>query len=128
MNKRTILITATLLFLLLGTGMTLRLLMTIDIADPLGWAFFGGWTLSPYIAAAGVCYDLRNMPKQIATQFWASAAATCVGLYLMVNALYLHPDPQGGLAILIMPFFQEVVYLGVFGLANFVAARTRDKE
>ena len=70
--------------------------------------FIAAWLLLPYAALA------------LALAFFASERASAIGyvvvtagvagggLLFLTNVIFLHPDPQGGIAVLFTPIYQAV--------------------
>ena len=99
------------LVLLIGVGVSLFFLTILKINNLLAWLLFGGWVLMPYIVAAIRGYFINNAPLKKSAHFIALVVAVFAGLYLLLDAIYIDPDPQGGLVVLMVPIIQVPIYL-----------------
>jgi len=71
-------------------------------------AFIAAWLLSPYAALA---LGLRFFAKERASAI-AYVVVTAIvagsGLLFLTYVIFLHPDPQGGIAVLFTPIYQAI--------------------
>lgn len=118
--KNNILTVGEVLILLIGIGASLYFLTILKINNLLAWFLFGGWVLAPYVVAGIRSYFLNNVPLQKTAHFIALIAAVIAGLYLLLDAIYISPDPQGGLVVLMVPIFQVPIYLAIYFVAILV--------
>ena len=71
-------------------------------------AFIAAWLLLPYVILA---LALRFFAKERAwaiTYVVVTAVVAGCGLLFLTDAIFLHPDPQGGFAVLFTPLYQAV--------------------
>lgn len=65
-------------------------------------------TIAPYLLLIGIILIARTRNESA----WAALAGTLIvsgiGLYILIDAIYIHPDPQAGLAVLVIPWLQWV--------------------
>ena len=82
--------------------------------------FLTAWLMLPYI----VCF-IRVI--RVRRKFLLSAFFTVfITLLLLTDIVLINPDPQGGLGILMIPFFQAVaVSLGIFFSHIFVLIKSK---
>lgn len=67
---------------------------------------FGLWNLIPY-AGLAVCGLLANRTKrQGLTAFIGSMLVVLLGVLLLVDGFFVHPDAQSGLVFIVLPFCQ----------------------
>jgi len=118
--KDNILTISMILTLLTGFGASLYFLIALKINNYLGWLLFGGWVLVPYVMAGVRSYILNDAPLKKTAHFIALTVAIISGLYLLLDAIYINPDPQGGLAVLMVPIFQVPIYLAIYFIAVLV--------
>jgi len=118
--KNNILTISMILTLLIGFGASLYFLIALKINNYLGWLLYGGWVLVPYVMAGVRSYILSDAPLKKTAHFIALTVAIISGLYLLLDAIYINPDPQGGLAVLMVPIFQVPIYLAIYFIAVLV--------
>lgn len=69
---------------------------------------FGLWSLIPY-AGLATCGLLANRTKgQALTAFTGSVLVVFLGVLLLVDGFFVHPDAQNALAFVVLPFYQLV--------------------
>lgn len=74
-------------------------------------AFIGAWLILPYAALAlMLMFFSRERASSIANVAVAALAAAG-GLLFLTEVIFLHPDPQSGIAVLLTPVYQA------FGIA-----------
>jgi hypothetical protein len=76
--------------------------------QPTTWTFgvvLAAWLLAPYLALAAWVAVARTR-QWTATASFVSTFVAAGGMAFLVNILFVHPDPQGGIAILFMPIYQ----------------------
>lgn len=71
-------------------------------------AFFAAWLLLPYAALAlAVTFFAKERASAVAYVVVIPVVAGG-GLLFLTEVIYLHPDPQGGIAVLFTPIYQAV--------------------
>ena len=71
-------------------------------------AFFTVWLVLPYAALAlGLTFFAKERASAIAYVV-VVAIVTVGGLLFLTYVIFLHPDPQGGIAVLFTPVYQAV--------------------
>jgi hypothetical protein len=76
--------------------------------QPTTWTFgvvLAAWLLAPYLALA-VWVAVARARQWTATASFVSTFVAAGGMAFLVNILFVHPDPQGGIAVLFMPIYQ----------------------
>ncbi len=68
------------------------------------------WAISPYLFTI---FMTKRSNKDIVVNivFGVSLFLVVGGLYLLVDAMYIHTDPQGGLAFIVVPMYQWMILL-----------------
>jgi hypothetical protein len=51
-----------------------------------------------------------NKPNKIYLDLVKIIITVAAGMYVLIDIRYLHPDPQGPIAILIVPVLQLIIY------------------
>jgi hypothetical protein len=71
-------------------------------------AFIAAWLLLPYTALA-LALTFFAKERAAATAYAiVTAAVAAGGLIFLTSVIFLHPDPQGGIAILFTPIYQAI--------------------
>lgn len=68
------------------------------------------WGLCPWLYLALICFFLNNMKKLIAILSVAIIFGG-LGIGIMADTLFFHPDAQGGLVFLFIPLWQLVLFV-----------------
>ena len=86
-------------------------LLFVNVLKPnsLGAAvFIAVWLVLPYAAlASGLTFFAKERASAI-TYVVVIAIVTVGGLLFLTYVIFLHPDPQGGIAVLFTPIYQAI--------------------
>jgi len=86
-------------------------LVFVQVLNPTSYwvtAFFSGWLLLPYVALAlALIFRARERTSVMAIVIVAVVVAGA-GLLFLTDIIVLHPDPQGGIAVLFTPIYQSI--------------------
>jgi len=86
-------------------------LVFVNVLNPNGLGatvFFAAWLLLPYAALAlAVAFFAKERATAIVYVI-VSALVAGGGLLFLTNVIFLHPDPQGGIAVLFTPIYQAI--------------------
>lgn len=91
---------------------------------------FVAWILFPYFVEAGIVLVMFKKGRPILDVLIAILISAVVVIYVLINALFLHRDPQAPIVIVFIPFVQGAVFLAVWaisrgGRATIVRRRSR---
>ena len=78
------------------------------------------WCVSPYLQLAAASRWQRNLPRVLPWRFVAAAVIGFGGAYLYLEAVFIHPDPHGALAYLVIPLYQWCGIVACEALLRFV--------
>jgi hypothetical protein len=71
-------------------------------------AFIAAWLLLPYAALAlGLVFFAKERGWAI-TYVAVIALVAAGGLIFLTDVIFLHPDPQGGIAVVLTPIYQAI--------------------
>jgi hypothetical protein len=71
-------------------------------------AFIAAWLLLPYAAlASGLVFFAKERSWAIA-YVAVTALVAAGGLIFLTDIIFLHPDPQGGIAVVFTPIYQAI--------------------
>lgn len=70
-------------------------------------AFFGLWLLIPYAVLAVILRARTNLAIEVAN-FVVTLFIVFGGLLFLVIVIFVHPDPQGGIAVFFTPIYQGI--------------------
>ena len=99
-------------FLICGFAVIVTIFIGIDSMEPYSLTTIGfiAWALSPY-GLLSILIKFSKSQITIPGTLILSIIASAFGLGLIIDALYIHLDAQGGLVYLIVPFWQWVTLL-----------------
>lgn len=93
---------------LIGIALTIMAVNSLKPSSTLAFTIFAAWSSSPFI----LTFILSITHKNIVGVGAATYLSLLVGLLLFLEITYWHPDPQGGIAILVLPFVLFAVIIG----------------
>ncbi|HZO02480.1 MAG TPA: hypothetical protein VFB93_14895 [Burkholderiales bacterium] len=70
--------------------------------------FIAGWLVLPYAALAAGLMFLAKERASAMTCLVVITIVTAGGLLFLTYVIFLHPDPQGGIAVLLTPVYQAI--------------------
>ncbi|WP_049631003.1 hypothetical protein [Cellvibrio sp. pealriver] len=68
------------------------------------------WGLCPWLYLAFICFFLSN-PRTLVSIFCVAVIFGGLGVGIMIDTLFIHPDAQGGLVFLFIPLWQLVLFV-----------------
>ena len=85
------------------------------------------WAISPYLFSA---FLMKRSTDDMAIKilFGISLIVAVGGIYLLVDAMYIHPDAQGALAFVVIPMYQWVILLFTALLNYFIYKIKKGKK
>jgi hypothetical protein len=98
-------------FIVLGVAASASLVFALKI----GSVFLMFWQLAPYIVMGYLLKEHSDSRNKSLMLCVAIVIASFLGIYCSIDIIYLHPDPQGGIALFILPVIQLIAY-GVFNM------------
>ena len=81
-----------------------------------------GWACTPYLYLATTSSQVQAPQPAIISRLVALLVASVGGLTLLVNATFIHLDPQNGLVLLFLPIYQWLV-IGLFEIIGYAIPR-----
>lgn len=70
--------------------------------------FNTGWFLSPYVFMGVLLISVGKLGKVHYLWYVLSICESAFGVYALVDIIYWHPDPQGAIAIFMVPILQGI--------------------
>lgn len=67
-----------------------------------------GWAIAPYVILIGISFFTGKRIESACVALIGSLFVSVIGIYWLVDAFYIHPDPQAGLAVLVIPLLQWI--------------------
>lgn len=93
---------------IIGITLTIIAINSLKPSSTLAFAIFAAWSCSPFI----LTFILSITHKNIIGTGVAIYLSLLIGLLLFLDIKYWHPDPQGGVAVLMLPFVFFAVIMG----------------
>lgn len=88
----------------------------------IGVVAFGAWAISPYALLMFLIRHGRTNRLKSLTLLLLGLALSALALFVYVDALFVHPDPQSGLVFLFVPLYQlvgsAIIIAGVWVVAE----------
>ena len=110
-------------FLAAAAGVTLYLLVKLQPTSLGAFAFGVAWLTLPHGAMAVLLIALQRGGKPLLPWCVAAALVAVLGLWVLIDAIYLHPDPQSAIAVMIVPVLEGIVFLVAAPLAWWAGRR-----
>lgn len=114
----------TLVLLGVAACVTLYFLVEFRPSSAGAFAFAAVWLTVPHAALAALLFALQRRGKPLLPWSVAAALVAMLGLYVLVDAIYLHPDAQSAIAVVIAPVLQGSIFLLAAPLAWWVGRRS----
>ena len=110
---------------LLGVAACITLYFVVELQpSSMGaFAFAAVWLTVPHAALAALLFALQRRGKPLLPWCIAAALVAALGLYVLVDAIYLHPDAQSAIAVVLAPVLQGIVFLLAAPLAWWAGRR-----
>jgi hypothetical protein len=106
---------------------TLSFLVALKPNSTGAFAFGALWLTLPHTALAGLMLALQRHGTPVLPWCLAALLVTAGGLYIHVDAIWLHPDAQGAIAVMITPVLQGIAFLLAAPLAWWMGRRHREQ-
>jgi hypothetical protein len=88
-------------------------------------AFLAAWLVLPYaVLALAVRFFARTRAAAIAC-LMVTVAVAGGGLLFLTNLIFLHPDPQGGIAVVFTPIYQAIGIAVLLPVCHWLVGRAR---
>lgn len=69
---------------------------------------FIGWAISPYIILIGISIFAGRRAESAWIALAGTLFVSIVGVYWLVDTFFIQPDPQAGLAVIVIPWLQWI--------------------
>jgi hypothetical protein len=85
-------------------------------------AFFSIWLLLPYLILAIVLAIRAHMATEIADLI-VTVLVVAGGLLFLTIVVFVRPDPQGGIAVLLTPVYQGIAMVILVPLSRWISGK-----
>lgn len=103
-----------------------------ELPSLLGWIGFmlgfGIWAISPYLMLCVKAKKLNNTARQFLTLLLGAMLIGAFGAYGIIDAMFIHPDAQGAIAFIVIPFLQWLGVCAVIVIAESKWAQHEDPD
>jgi hypothetical protein len=96
--------------------------------SPGATAFIAAWLLLPYAALALALVFLAKERSSAIGYAVVTAVVAEGGLRFLTDVIFLHPDPQGGIAVLFTPIYQAIGIVVLLPTCHWLTLRSRIDE
>ncbi len=87
-------------------------------------AFFSAWLALPYAALASMVF-FATKASTVTTHVVVSVLVAAAGLLFLTEVIFLHPDPQGGIAVLLLPVYQGCGIIVLLAMSAWLSPKLR---
>jgi len=93
---------------IVGIVLTLMAIYSLKPSSTLAFIIFASWSASPFILTLVLSFVHKNI-FGVGVSIYLSVL---IDFLLFMDIRYWHPDPQGGIAFVILPFILFLVIIG----------------
>ena len=93
---------------IIGIALTIMAIESLKPSSNIAFAIFAAWSCTPFI----LTFILSITHQNIIGVRVAIYLCLLISMLLFFDIKYWHPDPQGGIAVLILPFVFFAVIMG----------------
>lgn len=117
------------LSVLLAAGcISLLFVVKLKPSGAAAFAFLSIWLSLPYVAMAVLLFYLQRGGVALLPWCLAAVLVALGGLYVLVDVIYLHPDAQGAIAVVLTPLLQGIGFIVAAPLAWWAGKRGNDRQ
>ncbi|MBL0226351.1 MAG: hypothetical protein IPQ16_12535 [Geobacteraceae bacterium] len=98
------------ILMLVTSSATVLFVKALKPASSAAFVFFVVWLLLPYVAMISVLISLHRKDKAALHCYAATFIVTAGGMLLLADTIFWHPDPQGAIAVLMLPILQGIAF------------------
>lgn len=117
----------TLAVLLAAASVLLFFVIKLKPASAGAFAFLAVWLVLPHAAMALLLIVLRRKGKSLLPWCITSFLVTLGGIYMLVHVIYLNPDAQGAIGVVLTPILQVIAFVVSAPLAWWASRLTEAK-
>ena len=92
--------------ILLAAGLSLGFVAQLKPVGPGPWLFFSLWLLLPYGIMTFALWRKQRQQYVASRELLIAALVIGAGIIALADIIFWHPDPQGALAVLMIPPLQ----------------------
>ena len=106
--------------LLIAAMVSIAFVQVLKPTSLAGGALFSTWLLLPYVVLALLLMFWSRDRTSVMAGLAVSVVVVGGGLLFLTDIVFLHPDPQGGIAVLFAPLYQGIGIAVLAPLANWL--------
>jgi peptidoglycan/LPS O-acetylase OafA/YrhL len=114
----------TLVVLLAAACISLSFVVKLQPSSVSALVFLSAWLTFPQLSMGALLLVLRHNGKPALPWCISVTLITLGGLYLLVDVIFLHPDPQSAIGVVLVPALQGVAFLIAAPLLWWVGRRS----
>jgi hypothetical protein len=113
----------TLAMLVAAVGISLMFVIQLEPSGTGAMVILAAWLALPHAAMAALLLALRRRGGRLLPWCAAVALVSLGGLYVLLDAIHLHPDAQGAIGVVLTPVLQGIAFLVAAPLAWWAGRR-----
>jgi len=109
--------------ILITSSTTILFVKALKPVSSGAFVFFAVWLILPYVAmiAALILLHLKN--KELLHCYASAVIVTTGGILFLSDIIYWHPDPQGAIAVLMIPMLQGIVFAVLLPIFSWISKK-----
>lgn len=111
------------ILMLITSFATVLLVKALKPVSSSAFVFFLVWLLLPYVAIIAVLISLHRQGKAALHCHAATFIVTAGGMLLLADIIYWHPDPQGAIAVLMLPILQGIAFAVLLTVSSWISKK-----
>jgi uncharacterized membrane protein len=96
--------------MLIASSATVFFVKTLKPTSSGAFVFFVVWLILPYVAMIATLISSRRKDKAALHWHAATVIVSVGGMLLLAETIYWHPDPQGAIAVMMLPILQSIAF------------------
>jgi len=109
--------------ILITSSTTILFVKALKPVSSGAFVFFAIWLILPYVAmiAALILLHLKN--KALLHCYASTVIVTTGGILFLSDIIYWHPDPQGAIAVILIPMLQGIVFAVLLPIYSWISKK-----
>ena len=111
------------ILMLITSSTTVLFVKALKPSSSGAFMFFSVWLLLPYVAMIGALISLHRQGKAALHFHAATVIVSAGGILLLTDIIYWHPDPQGAIAVIMIPMLQGITFAVLLPIFSWISKK-----